>query len=85
MLPLPLPPLRSHHSPATSPFRALSYPVTDRYDVCVRVRVRMRVSRYAWYYTPPADQINHPQQREMLDIDEERQLESLESLRLARV
>ena len=38
MLPLPLPPLRSHHSPATSPFRALSYPVTDRYDVCVRVR-----------------------------------------------
>ena len=39
MLPLPLPPLRSHHSPATSPFPALSYPVTDRCDVCVRVRV----------------------------------------------
>ena len=48
MLPLPLPPLRSHHSPATSPFRALSYPVNDRCDVCVRVTVhvcaRMSVS-----------------------------------------
>ena len=43
MLPLPLPPLRSHHSPATSPFRALSYPVTDRCDVCVRVRVHVCV------------------------------------------
>ena len=43
MLPLPLPPLRSHHSPATSPFRALSYPVTDCCDVCVRVRVHAYV------------------------------------------
>ena len=31
------------HSPATSPFRALSYPVTDRCDVCACVRVHVCV------------------------------------------